>query len=303
MFKMVSHVMHKNKIIWIGNQIIVDCVKQLDDTIKSIENANLKLGKTTKIITVGKTSLRKSITDLAFQIKESMRLYYFIIKNIEEMQLLIYPISKLNLMNDNDFYQKATNISDKSLLLVNELIPYRITIEMINKLKDDLLEFKTCKPERDLLSQTNANLIKQIPLSIEECRLMLRNMMNSLVDSYKATNNGFIIAYHNSRILHKRTGSHKHYSITIRGKVTQFNKTNPFAEVIVCVGKKKKTTITDINGNYTIIIYTKDADNITFTYPGFATQIHPIKLVNPEKHKKATYTINAVMVKDIINQD
>ncbi len=297
MFKMVSHIMQKNITIWSGSQITVDCVAQLDETIKNIEKANENLGKTTKSITVGKTSLRKSITQLAFQIKENMRLYYLSIKNIEEMQLLIYPISKLNHMTDSDFYQAATNISDKSLLLVTELLPYRITLEMINKLKSDLLKIKTIKPERDLLSQTNANLVKLIPLNIEECRIMLRNMMDTLVHNYKATNRGFIIAYDNSRVLNKRPGAHKHYTIVIKGKVTQINKTNPLAEVIISAGKQKKLTTTDINGVFTIKIYTKDADTVTFTHPEFETQTIAIKLINPEKHKKATYTINAVMVK------
>ena len=297
MFKMVSHIMHKNSTIWSGSQIIVDCVKQLDDTIKNIEKANENLGKTTKIITVGKTFLRKTITELAFQIKENMRLYYLSVKKIEEMQLLIYPITKLKLMTDSDFYQAATNISDKSLLLVTELLPYGITIEMINKLKSDLLKIKTIKPERDLLSQTNANLIKQIPLNIEGCRIMLRNMMDTLVHNYKTTNRTFIIGYDNSRVLHKRPGAHKHYTIFIKGKTTQINKTNSLAEVIVIAGKQKKTTTSDIDGIYTIKIYTKDADTVTFTHPEFETLIQPIKLINPEKHKKATYTINAVMVK------
>lgn len=303
MFKRVSHVMYKNKNIWMGNQIIVDCVTQLDNTIKNIDKANEKLGKSTKIITIGKTNLRKLIAELAFQIKENMRLYYQSINNIEEMQLLTYSITKLNLMTDSDFYQEATNISDKSLLLITELIPYRITLEMINKLKSDLLEIKTYKPERDLLSQTNANLIKLIPVNIEECRLMLRNMLDTLVDSYKATNREFIFSYNSSRILHKRTGSHKHYSITIKGKVTQDNKTNVLSEVSISAGKQKKITTTDINGIYTIKIYTRDADTITFTHPELETQIQTIKLVNPEKHKKVVYTINAVMVKNTLNQD
>ncbi len=303
MFRMVSRIMHKNKNIWISNQIIVDSVAFLDDAIKDIEDADYKLMNTTKTITFTKKDLRQSIAELAFQIKDNMRLYYRSIKNIEQMQLLTYPISKLNKMTDSDFYQEATTISDKSLLLVDELLVYGITIEMITKLKDDIVKIKTFKPERDLLSQTNANLIKMIPEKIDECRLMLRNTMDTLVRNYKTTNSSFIIAYNNSRVYQKRTGSHKHYTSVFKGRTTQTNKTTALSGVTVIVGKKKKTTITDIDGNFNDKIYTKDADYITFMHPDFETQIIAIKLINPEKHKKATYTINAVMVKKIQNED
>lgn len=298
MFKMVSHVMHKNETIWSGNQIIVDCVAQLDNTILDIDSANEKLGKTTKIITVGKTSLRKSITNQAFLIKENQRLYYKMNNNIEEMQLLIYPITKLNRMTDSDFYLEATHIYEKAVVMATQLIPYSITTAMIEKLKADLDKYFGITPERELQSQVNANLIKLLPVKIDECRLMLKNIMGTLVHNYKATNKEFVNAFDNSRIRHKRPGSHKHYTIVIKGKTTQSNKTNPLAEVNVIAGKQKKTTTTDIDGNYTIKIYTKDADTVTFTHPEFETLIQPINLINPEKHKKATYTINAVMVKN-----
>ncbi len=303
MFKMVSWVMHLNETIWSGNQIIVDCVKQLDDTIKDIEDASMKLTTTTKTITIGKKDKRKTITENAFQIKDNMRLYYRSINNIEEMQLLTYPISKLNLMTDSDFYQEATIISDKSLLLVTQLLPYGITLAIINKLKDDLLKIKTYKPERDLLSQTNTNLIKLLPVKVEECRLMLRNILGTLVHNYKTTNSGFIIAYDNSRILHKRPGARKHYTVVLKGKTTQTNKTTALSEVTVIAGKQKKTTTTDIDGNFNIKIYTKDADYITFIHPDFETEIIAIKLINPEKHKKAVYTFNVVMVKKNQSQE
>lgn len=299
MFKMVRWVMNENKTIWMGNQNIVVCVTFLDDTIKDIQDADNKLSHTTKTITVGKKSIRKSIAELAFQIKENMRLYYRSINNIEAMQLLTYPITKLNKMTDSDFYQEATNISDKSQLLVNELLVYGITLEMITKLKDDLLKIKTYKPERDLLSQTNANLIKLIPEKIEACRLMLRNELDTLVKNYKKTNSDFMIEYDNTRIHHKRSGSHKHYTVFLKGKTTQTNKTTALSGVTVIAGKQQKTTITDIDGNFNIKIYTKDADYITFMHPDFETQTIAIKLINPEKHKKASYTINAVMVKKI----
>ena len=299
MFKMVSNVMHKNETIWNGNQIIVNCVAQLDNTIIDIDNTNEKLGKTTKIITVGKTSLRKSIANQAFLIKENQRLYYKMNNNIEEMQLLIYPITKINRMTDNDFYLEAIHIYEKAVVMATQLLSYSVTTAMIEKLKADLDIYFEITPERELQSQVNANLIKLLPVKIEECRLMLRNIMGTLVHNYKTTNSEFVNAYDNSRIRHKRPGSHKHYTIVIKGKVTQINKTNPLAEVSISAGKQKKITTTDINGNYSIKIYTKDADTIIFTHPEFETQTKAITLIEPEKHKKATYTINAVMVKNI----
>lgn len=301
MFKVVSTTMHKNESIWGDNPLLVGCVVQLDIAIAGIKDADVNLFGRTKNITIGKKSLRRSITSQAFLIKDNMRLYFQDNNNIEDMQILTYPISKLKLMTDSDFYVEVSYITEKAVEIAPQLLPYRITNEMINKLKVDLLKFHNITPKRKKISTTNANLVKFIPAKVKECRLMLRNSMDTLVNSYETTQPSFTLAYSDSRERHLLPGAHKHYTVIINGVITQVDTTSALSNVNISAGKKKKLTISDIKGNYIIKMYTKDADNITFTHPGFEPQKIAITLLEPEKHKKAELTINVEMVKNSIN--
>ena len=301
MFKVVSTTMHKNESIWGDNPILVGCVAQLDNSIAVINDADVNLANNTKSITVGKNSIRKSVTSQAFLIKDNMRLYFQDNNNIEDMQMLTYPISKLKLMTDSDFYVEVSYICEKADIIADQLLPYRITSTMINKLKADLLKFHNIIPRRKLLSTTNAKLVKFIPAKVNECRLMLRNSMDTLVNSYKSTQPSFTLAYTDSRERHLLPGARKYYTVIINGVITQAGTTVALSNVNISAGKKKKQTTTDIKGNYIIKLYTKDADTITFSHPGFETQIIPITLINPEKHKKAELTLNVELVKNSIN--
>jgi len=301
MFKVVSTTMHKNESIWGDNPRLVGCVAQLDSAISVIKDADVNLFNKTKNITVGKKSLRKSVTSQAFLIKDNMRLYFQDCNNIEDMQILTYPISKLKLMTDSDFYVEVSYISEKADEIATQLLPYRITATMINKLKVDLLKFHNITPKRKLLSTTNANLVKFIPAKVKECRLMLRNAMDTLVNSYESTQPRFTIAYTDSRERHLLPGVRKYYTVIINGVITQAGSTAALSNVNISAGKKKKLTTTDIKGNYIIKIYTKDADTITFSHPGFETQTIAIKLIEPEKHKKAELIINVELVKNNTN--
>ena len=303
MFKQVSLTMHKNENIWSGNLYIAGYVIQLDNNIKEIKDADVKLGNLTKNITVGKTQLRKSITQQAFLIKENLRFYFQINNNIEEMQMLSYPITKLNLMTDSDFYLEATHICENAEKYATQLLSLGVTALMIADLKADLLKLYKITPERELLFTTNANLYKFIPVKIAETRIMLKKSMDTLVSNYKKANPSFITNYTFSRKRILKPGARKHYTVLISGKITQSNAIDAIGNVSVIGGKKKKMTTTDVNGNYKLKIYTKDADNITFTPPEFKTQITAITLINPEKHKKAEITINVILIKNIKIQD
>lgn len=50
----------------------------------------------------------------------------------------------------------------------------------------------------------------------------------------------------------------------------------PLANVVVEAGEKKKSTTTDINGNYKIRIYKKDAVTISFNIEGYQILIKNI---------------------------
>jgi len=290
----VRHFMNKNKTIWTGNQIITDCMLTLDSNIKSIQNATKMLLRGKQDITGYKKSLRKELTPLVFMIKESLRLNYRINGSAEDMQVLIYPISKLKLMTENNFYVEACRISKLSIILATELVPLGITQDMIDRLKEGLEDFNELTPKKEKLSKKNTAFIKLIPIKLNETRIMFKEVLDAIISTYMLSSPEFYMGYKLSRRRILKPGKHRHYTVTINGKLTEKETSVAVSDVIVVAGKKKKTAISDIKGIYKIKIYIKDADLITFSRESYET----VSLEIPSKHINHAVTVNASLVKD-----
>ena len=289
----VRHFMNKNKSIWNGNQIITDCMLTLDTNIKSIQNATKMLLRGKQDITGYKKSLRKELTPLVFMIKEALRLYYRINGSSEDMQVLIYPISKLKLMTENNFYVEACRISKLSITLATALVPLGITQVMIDRLRDGLEDFNVLTPQREKLSKKNAAFIKLIPVKINETRLMFKEVLDAIISTFMLSYPEFYDGYKLSRRRILKPGKHKHYTVEIEGKLTDNETSVAVSDVIVVAGKKKKTAISDIKGIYKIKIYIKDADTITFSHEGYETST----LYIPTKYINHKVVANASLIK------
>jgi len=269
MFRSVNGCMTKNKLIWEQNQIITSYVNELDTNIHTIDEAETKRSNKASRITLEKKALRTSLNETTFIIKEALRLYYRLHSMTEEMQLLSYPISDLTKMTDANFYMESLHISEKAATLAADLKAIGISVEKITKHKDELQKFYFLQPERDIACKTQAEMVKLIPEKVKECRLMLRNIMDALVSMYKDEHPDFVLEYKNSRQRQERPGRKKHYSVLVKGVVSDTATLQPLENVVVAAGKKNKQTTSDKNGNYQIKIYKKDADSITFSKEGY----------------------------------
>ena len=294
MFSSIRFFMNKNKTIWQDNQVITDCMLTLDSNIKSIQNASRMLMRGKQDITGYKKKLRKELITLVFMIKEALRLYYRINGSDEDMQVLIYPISKLQKMIENNFYVEACRISKLSLTLATELVPLGISQLMIDNLKEGLDDFSGLTPQKQKLSKKNAAFIKLIPVKINETRLMFKEVLDAIISTFMLSSPEFYLGYKLSRRRILKPGKHKHYTVEISGKLTEKETSVAVSDVIVVAGKKKKTAISDIKGIYKIKIYIKDADTITFSREGFET----ITLLIPTKYINHKVVVNASLIKD-----
>ena len=299
MFRVVRETMKDNKLIWESNPIITDCYNLLDSNIKLLENANGILLKRPTGITINKKELRKELNLLAFLIKEALRLYYRINGMEEDMLLLTYPITKINKMLDDTFLVEAGSISKLSIELTSEITPFGITQIMIDKLKDGLVTISTLSPQRDKIWKKYATTVKQIPIIIKETRLMFKNILDPLISIYQFNSPEFYAKYILSRKRILKPGKHKHYTVTIVGKLLQTETSVVINDVIVVAGKKKKTTKSNTKGNYKIKIYKKDADTITFSHDDYETLILDI----PTKIIKNQITLNVFLKPKIQTQD
>lgn len=293
MLKVVRSYMNSKKAIWQSNQFIVDCMAVLDTNISLIFDATVNSKKSTKGITKSKKLLRAKLTILVFMIKESLRLYYQINNQDEKMQLLMFKISKLKLLKENDFYVMATHISETAISLSTLLFPLGITQQMIDDLRDGLIEFNTMTPQKDLVKQTGKSIVKFIPAKVNETRLMVINSLDSIINTFMVSNQEFVSGYKKARKRIKKPGNHKYYSVLISGKLSDIETSVAQTDVIIVAGKKKKTTISDLKGMFKIRVYIKDADTITFSREGLVT----LNIDIPKKIIKNEIKINASLVK------
>ena len=293
MFGNVSLFMKTNKPIWEQNTHIISCVNQLNGSIGLLKSARINLLTTPKGFTMEKVVLRKKLNDSVFSIKEAQRLYYRLNNMSEEMLLLTYPLSTLLRKTEDTFYVEASHISETAFTLATQLASFGITQAKIDDLKDDLKRFYELPPQKEKLATTNSNIIKFIPVEIKKCRLMLKNELDGLISIYKNEQKDFVSGYKLSRRRVNKTGKHKYYTVLVKGKLSETETSIAISDVIIVAGAKKKTTITDIKGNFKIRIYIKDAGTITFSHEGF----HPLTISIPTKYIKNEVIVNASLVK------
>ena len=293
MFGNVSLFMKTNKPIWEQNTHIISCVNQLNGSIGLLKSARVNLLTTPKGFTMEKVVLRKKLNDSVFSIKEAQRLYYRLNNMSEEMLLLTYPLSTLLRKTEDTFYVEASHISETAFTLATQLASFGITQAKIVNLKNDLKRFYELPPQKEKLATTNSNIIKFIPVEIKKCRLMLKNELDGLISIYKNEQKDFVSGYKLSRRRVNKTGKHKYYTVLVKGKLSETETSIAISDVIIVAGAKKKTTITDIKGNFKIRIYIKDAGTITFSHEGF----HPLTIIIPTKYIKNEVIVNASLVK------
>ena len=285
MLKNTNEMMAEFKPVWENNANIVGCVDALTLTIKQLKTLNSKILEKPKEITKQKQIKRTWLNNEVFIIKQSLVLYYQSKSMFDEMQLLTYPISTLKRMSDDTFYIEASEIILKALEVSTSLFPFGVSQIQIDGINTEIVNFKKLLAVLKLAHKKQSNLLKLIKTKIDECRLMLRNTLDVAVSVYKNSNSDFVTGYKLSRRRIKKSGKHKTYQVTISGRVTDSITKEPIEDVIVMAGLKKRITTTDINGNYEIKIYKKDANEIRFSLEGVYKE--DIKMINlPIKKNK-----------------
>ena len=294
MFKAVRDFMNKNKLIWQQNLLIVGCMNDLETNITIIKNASQELMNEPKYITISKKSLRVESNELAFIIKEGLRLYYTINNMSEDMLTFTFPSSRFTLMTDGNFYMEATHIVELAETLSAGLIPIGVTPDKTAMLKGYLQEFRNKPPEREFLLQKRAKLVKLIPKKVKETNWMLKNKMDALVKMYNTKENKeFLSLYKDWRQRIEKPGRRKHYTVLVKGRAIDAETKAFLSEVNIEAGAKKKKVITDAEGLYKVKIYNKDADTITFTKEGYEI----LTLNIPKANKTHEASVNASLIR------
>ena len=297
MFNSVRGTLIENKSIWENYSFMNSQVALLSNNIDLIDKLKSFNRSGTKGITAKKKGLRLKIEENGFVIKEALRMYYIVNSKTEEAKLLKYPKSVLTRKTDDSLYMTINKISEKADLLKTELGVFGITIEQITGLQLSLQKFYSNLPERSEFINLISEHVKRKTELINETRLLLRNLIDSMMLTYKQSHSDFYRSYKEARKREKISGRKNYYTVLINANVKDAETLLPLADVAAYAGKKKKECKTDANGNFQVKVYKKDADIITFKKEGYEM----LELSIPNDFANNEIVVNVEMKKTLIS--
>jgi len=286
MFETLEFGMKKYQSIWQNNSIMLGCMNDLHQYIADLNTLALAQNKPLQGVTLDFNALRSKITDNAFIIKEGLSIYYNLHAMMDEIQLYSFKKSHLVRLRKNDFYVTVTDISQKATPLSAALIGFGISQQQIDDLSTDLAKYYNKIIRREKMNQSNKTVTASIRETIRNCRLMLKNRMDTIMNSNEVAFPEMVQSYFMCRRLQHKGGKRNYYSVIFSGLVSDKSTNNPLPNVVVTPETKGKPTVTDQQGKFTLKIYKKNAKALNFTLDGY----EPVKLLLPEKrikeHKK-----------------
>ena len=284
MYQLVDSILTSNKNIWINNSVISSYVDLLAENIKIIKDTSMQISLLPMGLTITKKKLRLELEDMAFMLKENLRMHFTINHKDDDAKLLDYPKSKLTRMTDDSFYAEIKHIGKIVMQMQTELLVFGIDAIYINNFVDKTDKWFAIKPEREKNINSKTKFVKLIPDKIKETNLLLKKFLDPLMLIYKDSAPEFYDSYKRCRKRDEVAGRKNHYTVWITGIVNEAGSKLPVSGVSIVAGKKQKQCLSDEKGFFKIKIYKKDADIIRFTKENYiATETAiPKKIVKNE---------------------
>lgn len=291
MYQLVDSILTSNKNIWINNSVISSYVDLLAENIKIIKDTSMQISLLPMGLTITKKKLRLELEDMAFMLKENLRMHFTINRKEDDAKLLDYPKSKLTRMTDDSFYAEIKHIGKIVMQMQTELLVFGIEAIYINNFVDKTDKWFAIKPEREKNTNSKAKYVKLIPGKIKETNLLLKKFLDPLMLIYKDSSQEFYDSYKRCRKRNEVAGRKNHYTVWITGNVSEAESKLPVSGVSIVAGKKQKQCLSDQKGNFRIKVYIKDADIIRFSKENYNT----LELAIPKKIIKNEIKIKAAM--------
>jgi hypothetical protein len=293
MFIMVSDIMKKSYDMWKTNMKIGDCVNELDQYIERISKLLEITANPKSATTVGAKAKRARLKNDAFIIKEALRLYYDYNNMEEEMNLYSFKKSHFDRLRINDFYLLVFEISEKASALSEELEEFRISGQQISELGQEVDTYYKLIQTKEKLNETYKGATADTAALIDNCRLMLRNRLDRMMNIYSESNRTEYLWYTNVRKIHHKGGPKNYYTVIVNGKIYESKSRVPLNGASVVPETKGKSAVSDEKGKFVVKIYKKHAKLLNFALDGYEPAIY----VFPDEVKEHKMTVSITMKK------
>jgi len=269
MFKAVEAGLTKYQLVWQNNSIVSANVTLLRAYIQDINAINLKRMYVTTGITKTANDLRTTLNSEVFRMKEALKIYYGINNLSDDERMFTYAKSKLVRMTKNDFYVAMMGIIDRATPLQAQLAPMGITPQKLTTLTQDAAKYYQLIFFKNDTFEQKKGYTATLAKKINDCRLMLRNKMDSIMGTFEMNEPEMCWWYKNSRRIIRTGGKRNYYTVIISGKITDSATKLPLAGVNITCETKGKPAVSDDMGKYTVKMYKKKAKAIVLKLEGY----------------------------------
>lgn len=273
MFVVVKSTLMKFQAVWQTNSIVSTNVASLQAFIDDINAINPKRadkkhrGGTRPTHTAN--DLRGKLTSVGFRVKEALKIYYGINGMDNDERLFTYAKSKLVRMTKSDFYVAISGIIDRGTPLQAQLAPLGVTPQIIASLTQDAGKYYDLIFVKSTEAELQKGLTVTLADKINQCRLLLRNKMDSIIGTYEFSQPEMWSTYRILRRIWHVGGKRHYYSVIISGKVSDSATKSPLTAVSITPETKGKPAVSDDEGKFTVKMYKKDAKALLLKLDGY----------------------------------
>jgi len=232
----VQSYLKENADLYAGNAPMEDAVALLDTKIAQLDRLSRQQKIKSTGLTMDKKEIRKGLENKAFAISSGLSVYAL----VKEDRLLYkgcrYTRSDLIHLKDMRLASECQQLFETAEELAEELLPYKITPEMIAEFKATKDHFNAMRDEPMYLIEDKAKATKEIQVLLPEIMDVIRLRLDALMVLLLPTQPHFVSVFKNIRKINK-TGVRKRNLTVI---VKDFDTGKPLAQAALVTDKKIK---------------------------------------------------------------
>ncbi len=201
MFEAVQAFLANTQTTWTSITAIGAAKLELDGKITAIRTERQKQEKDASGLVKERKLVRETLTRQALKVSGALMAYASATNNAELMGVVDYTPSAFKLKRDNIVYDMARIIYEAAQPLATQLAGYNIVAADITQLQTLLGQFLTAIPKRRNATAVSKSATTAIGGLFKDADAILKNKLDKLVLSFRATNPDFYTNYLNARII------------------------------------------------------------------------------------------------------
>ncbi len=201
MYKAVEQVCNTHAELLSGLSVIREIVAELTANLSKIGIVAARQGTNIQGFTADKQSFRERIAEMALQIGGAVSAYAVKNKNNHLKQTVAYTASQFKRGADQDVVNFAQIIHDQAKVNQEALRPYGITSVLLDQLQADIQNYGNLIGARRQILGGQVAATQDLDTLFTETDVLLREVLDGLVLSFRKSESSFFKSYTNARIV------------------------------------------------------------------------------------------------------